>query len=124
MEQQEQNARYYKTKGKFYWGNRSEQWQVVLWTSAGQVSALWDEEDEPEIGDMLPTEVLSVIEERIKSYWIYTGRDEDLAKVARIREQGAALDTVWVQKKLQQLATEVERWQDVLRGLAHPPKGA
>jgi hypothetical protein len=110
-------AHYYKHKDRFYIGKKEQQWQVVLATSVGQISELWDEEDEPEVEDLLPSEVLDLIEVRVKSYWINTDRDNQIKRIAKLREHIAELDIAWVESKLERLRSNVERWETTLRGL-------
>lgn len=92
-------ARYYKTLDRFNFCGNEKSWQVVLITSAGNISALWNAEDEPEIHNLVPTDVLDLIDARIQQCWS-SNKAEQLQRVAVIREQIDAMDIAWLTAEL------------------------
>lgn len=86
-----------KTLGRYNFANTAEkQWCVQMRMPDGKgLSETWPEDEEPDIDGVPPSQVLDLIEERLKSYWISTGRDETLARIAVYREQSEQLDDAW-----------------------------
>ncbi|MGE8691495.1 MAG: hypothetical protein ACN6PJ_30410 [Achromobacter sp.] len=86
-----------KTLGRYNFANTAEkQWCVQMRMPDGKgLSETWPEDEEPDIDGVPPSQVLDLIEERLKSYWISTRRDETLARIAAYREQSEQLDDAW-----------------------------
>lgn len=95
--------------GRFYLGRSDVQQQVVLYTPFGNVSELWDEGDVEYDRDMEPAEVLDLIESRLNAYWICTGREEKLAKIATIRANLTAVTRDWAQSMAVRYQAEASR---------------
>lgn len=110
-------VQHHKTKGRFYIGNSESQWQVVLCTPAGTVSELWPEDEEPETIDELPSTVLDLIEERLNSYWINTGREDKRKTIAAMRETIDAADREWLQQRITKAKEDLARWEQRLEAL-------
>lgn len=113
----EATAFYRKTLGRFNLAGSEKDWQVVLQTSEGTVSAMWPEDDEPEVDDMLPTEVAELIEARLKRYMFMSDREQRLTVIAAIRERGTELDKVYVKRRVDSAQKEMNRWADLLEAL-------
>lgn len=101
---------YYKKLGRYNWAGTEKDWCVQLSTPYGNVSEMWPEDDEPDLDDALPSEVLQMIEDRLDHYWISTGRDTRKAVIAAIREHESEIDAAW-------LDAQIERTERVLSGL-------
>ena len=95
------HARYFKSLSRFNLIGQEKNWQVQLLTSSGNVSALFDEEEEPDLENLLPSDVLDLIEARTNAVWSSNKADR-LAKIAELRQQIEKLDVAW-------LAVELER---------------
>lgn len=108
------HAVFSKTLGSYNWANPSaKQWQLAICTTLGSLSVLFDEDAEPEIDDFLPTDILDLIERRIKAYLLYTRRDEELQKIATMRAHGNELNKAWLQTRVdaaRRELTKYERW--------------
>ena len=89
---------YNQSSGQYCFGSSDKQWQVYLFTPAGRISGLFDAEQD--IDGLLPSDVLSLIEARIKSYWIYTRKEKALAKIAAIREREQEFDVAWMDEEI------------------------
>lgn len=91
-----------KTLGRYNFANTAEkQWCVDMRMPDGKgLSEKWPEDEEPDIDGVPPSQVLDMIEERLKSYWIATGRDEKLARIAAYREQSEQLDDAWARRQI------------------------
>ena len=100
---------HYTNTGRFYLGRADQQQQVVLVTPWGSVSQLWDEGEAPYDADMDAGEVLDIIAERLESYWINTSRNEDRAKIARIREHIDEANRLWHEGRARVLQAEIAR---------------
>lgn len=101
-------ARYYKTLGRFNLIGAEKNWQLVLVTSAGNASALFDEDNEPEIQNLVPGDVLDMIEERTRQGWS-SNQAKRLQGIAEIREQIDALDIAWLADALAVAEAAYER---------------
>lgn len=98
-------AYYSKALGHFNWAGNEKQWCVTLITSEGQIHETWDENEEPDISDMLPSEVLALIAERSESYWIDTARDRKRDTRKKMLEGIAKADAEWLRGRIR--ATEL-----------------
>lgn len=93
------HARFHKTLGRFNWISDNKNWQLVLRTSAGNASALFAEDEEPDIQGLLPSDVLDLIEERMKRS-LRSDMTERLQEIASIRGQIESLNTAWLADEL------------------------
>jgi hypothetical protein len=88
-----------KNKGRYDLCSNEEQWHVSikLPNDAPQrsLSDTWNLDDEPDIEDMPPSEVVEIISERIESYLLSTSREENRAVVQWIRDNAERLDAEW-----------------------------
>ncbi|CAB3905672.1 hypothetical protein LMG2828_04735 [Achromobacter piechaudii] len=102
-----------KTLGRYNFANTAEkQWCVQMhMPDKTMLSEKWDEDDEPDIEGVPPSQVLDMIEERLKSYWICTRREETLARIAAYREQADQLDDAWARRQI----ASYERMVDSLK---------
>ncbi|MNL58554.1 hypothetical protein D3C87_1822000 [compost metagenome] len=55
-----------------------------------------------------------MIEERLKSYWLVTGRGEKLARIAAYREQSEQLDDAWARRLIDSLQRQIIRLENYL----------
>lgn len=101
----------YKNLGRYNLAANTKEWQVYVRTDFGTVSELWDENDEPDIEGMLPSEVLDLIEERVRSYWLNTARESKLQTITDIRVNMKAVDREY-------LVTQIAHVSRQLKGLA------
>lgn len=92
-----------KTLGRYNFANTAEkQWCVQMRMPDGKgLSETWPEDEEPDIDGVPPSQVLDMIEERLKSYWISTRREETLARIAAYREQAEQLDDAWARRQIE-----------------------
>jgi len=113
-------AYYSKNLGRYNLCSNENDWHLSLHTSGGNFSETWPEDDEPYIDGLLPSQVMDLIEERLKSYWIATKRDETLARMAVWRERKDDFDLAWLQNKRDNLTKslgEIEtRIKNILAG--------
>lgn len=101
MENKKVYARYYKQLGRYDVCSSKKSWCVQLLTSNGNVSELFDEEDEPDIDDFLPSEVLEIIEERFNSYLYKSSRDETKKRISEIKTNMKEFDVYWLNNQLE-----------------------
>lgn len=100
------SAYYSINLGRYNFAGTEKDWCVSLYTSFGNVSETWPEDAKPDIDGLLPSEVLDLIEERLDSYWINTGRKERKEKIAQIRGHVKEIDAAWLSARI--AATENE----------------
>lgn len=99
--------------GSYNFANPAQkQWQLSLRTPFGNVSQRFDEE--PYIGDCVE-DALEVIAERLESYWISTGREEDRKIIANIRANLPACEIEWAQQKVAAAKAQLEKAEKMLR---------
>jgi hypothetical protein len=72
------------------------------------ISETFPEDDEPDIHDVPPSEVVEIIAARVESYWISTSREESRKKIEAIREHAAELDDAWATKIIRSLQNRVD----------------
>lgn len=90
-----------KSLGKYDFCSNDKQWCVSVKAPDGKwISETWDEDNEPDIEGLAPSEVIDLIEERLKSYWICTSREEKLARIAGFREVAEQQDHNWAQEQI------------------------
>jgi hypothetical protein len=83
---------------------------VICWPEGGKIiDESWPEEDEPEIRDLPPSEVIELIAERLESYWISTRREENREIIAWCREYAEYLDTLWAQEQIDMLSKKISK---------------
>lgn len=104
-----------KNLGRYDLASYDKDWNLSLRTSYGNISAMFDEEDEPEIEGAMPSEVLDMIEERIESYWISTSREKDRKKIKEIREHLNELDLIWAKEQLSLYQRQVEVYNSLVQ---------
>lgn len=106
---------YGKNLGSYNWAAPSEkQWQVYLYTPFGNFSELFPADEEPETEDCLPSEIIDMLEARLKKYWISTRRDETLAKMSAAREHSSELDVAWLADRIAEAEKRVKYFKDRL----------
>lgn len=88
-----------KNLGRYNFAGNEKSWCVTLSTPFGTVSETFPEEDEPATDGEMPSEVLALIEGRLDSYWISTGREKTKATIAGIREHMTDIDCAWLESK-------------------------
>jgi len=92
---------FYKTSGSYDFAHPSEkQWAVFFQDGDVRLSERWPIDEEPDIDGCLPSDVLDLIEARVKSYWINTRRDEDLLKIAKLRERKLQMDIEFLSERI------------------------
>lgn len=91
-------VRHSSTVGSFNFCNPAEkQLQIVLETPFGTVSELWNLDVQPDYdSELLPLEVLDMIEQRLKRYVFSTSREKTLQTIATIRENAREVTLMWL----------------------------
>ena len=91
-----------------------KQWSVELRVMGLQdspvvLSATWEEDNEPDIDGLSPSEVMDLLERRFESYIIDTNREKKRASLAWMRENAEEIDKAWAASRVGSLRREVER---------------
>ena len=81
------------------------------------LSAFWPEDDEPEIEGCCPSEIVGLIEERMR-YVVSTDRDEKKAAIAWCRENPERLDKEWAAGRVAELNQKIARLQSERNALS------
>lgn len=103
------SAHYWKTKGRFYIGRSDQQWQVVVRASNGKaISVLWDEDDEPGISGLPPSEVVEIISQRVESFLFMSDREKMRATIAWFREHAELIDSGWARDRIESLRKKID----------------
>lgn len=111
-----------KNLGRYNFVRPVKNWMVSMHVqledkSHIEVSEIWDEDDEPDIEDKLPSDVLSIIEERIDSWWISTSREKNKEMIAQIRSFGNGMDIVWLKRKIESTIRQLNDYENQLSSI-------
>ena len=97
---------YTLNQGRYNLCSDGKQWRLGLCTPFGNVHETFDEE--PLFGDSVE-DVLYVIEERVKSWWISTSREKNLATIEAIKAKLPECELLYAQNRLTNLRGQEER---------------
>lgn len=111
------SATFYKTFGRYNLCSTAKDYCVTLRSPYGTISQTWPADDEPDIGGCLPSDVLDLIEARLKTYLYSSHREKDAATIAAIREHANELDVAYVQSRIAATRKTLERDERLLAGL-------
>mgnify|MGYP003595960305 CR=1 FL=1 len=94
-------------------GPGKKQWLVELRVKGLRdlpvaLSATWEEDDEPDIDGLSPSEVMDLLERRFESYLIDTSREKRRASLAWMRENAEEIDKAWAASRVESFRKEVE----------------
>ena len=94
-------------------GPGKKQWLVELRVKGLRdlpvvLSATWEEDDEPDIDGLSPSEVMDLLERRFESYIIDTNREKKRASLAWMRENAEEIDMAWAASRVESFRKEVE----------------
>lgn len=106
-----------KSLGQYNLCSTERQWQLWVRTPYGNISALFDKDDEPDIQDALTDDLLDLIEARWKKYLYRSGQDADDARLAAIRQNAAELDRWLCNGRAEYHEKQAARWRQIERGL-------
>ena len=73
------------------------------------ISATWEEDDEPDIDGLSPSEVMDLLAQRFESYLIDTSRDKKRAVLSLMRENAQEIDEAWAASRVEAIQKETER---------------
>lgn len=110
-------ATFYKNFGRYNFAGTEKSYCVTLSTPYGSISQTWPADDEPDIGGCLPSDVLDLIETRLKSYLYSSHREKDEATIATIREHANELNVLYVKNRIAVARKAIERDERLLAGL-------
>ena len=100
-------ARYYINLGRYNLCSNEKDWCLQLQTSGGNFSETWPEDEKPNVDGMLPSQVLDLIEEQLRSFWVSSGRDEKLKRMEEWRKRAHEYDEAWLLRRIEE--TEEQR---------------
>ena len=103
-------------------GPGKKQWLVELRVKGLRdlpvvLSATWEEDDEPDIDGLSPSEVMDLLERRFESYIIDTNREQKRATLAWMRENAEEIDKAWAASRVESLRVEAERLNNQIASL-------
>ncbi len=104
-------ADYFMNFGQYNLCSSEKEYCLILRTSGGNFSETFTKDEQPDVSDMFPSEVLDLIEARLKSYWISTSRDEALARMAEWRKSANLFDMAWLDAKIERLSQSMGKLQ-------------
>jgi hypothetical protein len=94
-------AHYSIEIGRFNLASNEKDACLRLYTSGGNFSQTFPLDEQPEIDGLLPSKVMDLIEARLDSYWISTGREEDKKRIARWRIEQSDFDAAWLKAQIE-----------------------
>ena len=103
-------------------GPGKKQWLVELRVKGLRdlpvvLSATWEEDDEPDIDGLSPSEVMDLLERRFESYIIDTNREKKRATLAWMRENAEEIDRAWAASRVESFRMEAERLNNQIASL-------
>ena len=103
-------------------GPGKKQWLVELRVNGlrdlpAVLSATWEEDDEPDIDGLSPSEVMDLLERRFESYIIDTNREKKRASLAWMRENAEGIDRAWAASRVKSFRVEAERLNNQIASL-------
>ena len=81
------------------------------------LAAIWEEDDEPDIDGLSPSEVMDLLERRFESYIIDTNREKKRATLAWMRENAEEIDRAWAASRVESFRMEAERLNNQIASL-------
>jgi hypothetical protein len=109
-EEKSLSAYCYQQHDRFYFGENEKQYQVVVRASNGKyVSVLFDEKQE--IEDMPPSEVIQLIKERVKSFWIMPDREKRMEVIEWFEQNAEKIDSGWALRSIEGLRKKIDDLQ-------------
>lgn len=114
--------RIIKRKGRYDFCSNNEEWCIQILglpdnAPAKSISEHWPIDDEPDIDDAPPSEVVELISERLESYWLNTAREEKRKVIEWAREHAEEIDSQWAKIQIEQKQKLIERLQDEIDDL-------
>jgi hypothetical protein len=110
---------YRKSKGIYsmkFSGKSEPEWQVWMQLPEGApkrgIGETWEEDDEPDVEGLLPSEVASLMSKRNESYWIKTSKEENRAVYAWVAANAALIDATWLWDQITAKERELESLRD------------
>lgn len=104
-----------KTLARFDLCSTTKEWQVKMGplpNGLDWISAMWDEEDEPSVEDLAPSEVAELIAERRARLWYDSQKDWLAACLSYIREHAEAIDHEWALAKSGRLTRTAQQMME------------
>lgn len=106
----ELSAISYKEHGRYYITSNDKQWCVTVRSTTGKViSALFDEE--PEIADEPPSEVVQMIKSRIKEFLFISDREKKLEAIQWFEDNAEQINSGWAKKSIESLQKRIHDLQ-------------
>ena len=103
-------------------GPGKKQWLVELRVKGLRdlpvvLSATWEEDDEPDIDGLSPSEVMDLLAQRFESYLIDTSREKKRAVLSMMRDNAEEIDKAWAASRVESLRVEAERLNNQIASL-------
>ena len=96
-----------KSKGRYNLCSTEEDWNVAIRFPDGApfagISEMWPLDNEPDIEDVPPSEVIELISERVESHLVSTSRAHNREIIAWARKQADKLDAAWAESEITRL---------------------
>lgn len=111
-----------KSRGRFNLASNEYQYQIVLRglpkDAPKQIlSETFNEDEEPDISDIPPSEVVEIISERLESYLYSTSRDEKRKVIKWCRENSELIDSIWAKDEIERKKASIKRIEDKIKDL-------
>ena len=73
------------------------------------INTSWQEDNEPEIEGLMPSEVIEIMSERIESFLYSSSREKDRETINWVRENSECLDSEWAKEMIDAKLRHIER---------------
>jgi hypothetical protein len=116
------DIRIQKRLGRYNLCSYEKQWMVEISglpeeCPARRISEHWNEEDEPEIDGLPPSEVVELMEDQMGSYLFYSARAPKMEVIQWIKAHRDAIDAAWAKREIKNLERRITRLQDKIEHL-------
>jgi len=96
-----------KNRGRYDLCSTEEEWCVSICVLDDGlercISEIWPLDDEPDIDNQPPSEVIELIAERVERHLVSAGRPKDREIIQWVRENAEHCDDAWARQQIQRL---------------------
>ena len=81
------------------------------------ITQTWAEDDEPDIEDLLPSELIEIISDKVESYLFSTSREKDREVIRWARDNADRLNKEWIAQLIERKTKQIEKLEREIKEL-------
>ena len=105
---------FHKTLGQYNLCSNEKQWSLCLGYKDLRISERFDEDEEPELDDLLPSDVLCEIKNKKSKYWYSSSKEKDDEIIAKLEALSNEMDITYVKKEIEYKKKEISELEETL----------